>query len=302
MVIGAVLMMIGLPAVLVLIGAASSYVSGPVTHTIVLSGETREYVLYVPKSYDRATPTPLVISMHGAMNAPTFQMRLSQWNRAADEHGFIVVYPAGTGAGPKTWFMNGWRTPSRMPDAVFISELIDRLEASYNIDPTRIYANGISNGGGMAFVLSCTLSNRIAAVGAVATAQFLPWSWCTDSRPVPLVAFHGTGDRLAPYNGGKTWIAPDPFANISAFTAGWARRNRCGVTPIDSLVAADVSRREYTGCADAAAVVLYTIDGGGHTWPGGKPLPEWLLGRVTDSVDATRLMWAFFREHPLTRP
>jgi polyhydroxybutyrate depolymerase len=300
-VIGAVQTIVVLPLVLVLIGAMSSYARHPVTHAILTSaGETREYVLHLPADYDRARPAPLVISMHGAANSPALQMHISQWNRAADANGFIVVYPAGTGTGPKTFVNDGWRTPSRMPDVVFISELIDRLEGSYNIDPARIYANGLSNGGGMAFVLSCTLSERIAAVGAVSSAETLPWSWCPDSNPVPMIAFHGTADRYTPYHGAKVWFAPDRFPDIPTWTANWARRNRCGPQPMETVVAVDVTRREYTGCADNAPVVLYTIAGGGHTWPGGTLLPEWLLGRTTASIDATDLMWAFFQQHPLT--
>ena len=298
-VIRTVLLIIGLPVVLFLTAAASIYVLNQTNGTIVSSGHEREYLLYVPTNYDRTRPTPLVISMHGAMNWPAFQMNLSRWNKAADENGFIVVYPAGTGAGLKTWFMEGARTPSRMPDVRFISELIDTLEAAYNIDPTRIYVNGVSNGGGMAFVLSCTLSHRIAAVGAVAAAQSLPWSWCTDQRPVPMIAFHGTADPIVPYNGGKVLIAPEPFPSVSTWAAKWARRNRCGATPVESVVAPDVTRVEYTHCADDAAVVLYTIQGGGHTWPGGKPMPEWIVGPTSNSIDATSQMWTFFREHPL---
>jgi polyhydroxybutyrate depolymerase len=60
-------------------------------------------------------------------------------------------------------------------------------------------------------------------------------------------------------------------------------------------------RRTYTNCADDAAVVLYTIQGGGHTWPGGKPLPEWFVGRTSHTIDATSLMWGFFSDHPLQR-
>jgi polyhydroxybutyrate depolymerase len=298
-VVGAALVIVGLPVVLVLIAAASIYVLNRTNGTIVSSGQKREYLLYVPRSYDRAKPTPLVISLHAAMNWPAFQMNISQWNRVADEQGFIVVYPAGTGTGLKTWFMEGRRTPSRMPDVRFISELIDTLKAAYNIDPARIYANGVSNGGGMAFVLSCTLSDRIAAIGMVAAAQSLPWSWCTDQRPVPMIAFHGTSDSIVPYNGGKVAIAPKPFPSVPAWTANWARRNQCGPNPVASVVAADVTRLEYTDCADDAAVVLYTIQGGGHTWPGGKPIPEGLAGPTSKSIDASSLMWAFFREHPL---
>jgi polyhydroxybutyrate depolymerase len=307
-VVGAVAIIIGLPVVLALItwvsfyALVSSFAPNRTNGTIVSSGEKREYLLYVPRSYDRAKPTPLVISVHAAMNWPAFQMKLSQWNKVADENGFIVVYPAGTGTGFKTWYMEGSRTPSRMPDVRFVSELIDTLEATYNIDPTRIYANGMSNGGGMAFALSCTLSHRIAAIGAVSAAQSLPFSWCADSTPVPMIEFHGTGDPLVPFKGAPPgWLNPKPFPNVATWVANWARRNRCGPNPVDSAVTGDVTRREYTNCADNAAVVLYVVKGGGHQWPGGKPMPEWMVGPMSRSIDATSRMWAFFREHPLPR-
>ena len=193
----------------------------------------------------------------------------------------------------------GRSTPSTMPDVVFISELIDLLQKSYNIDPGAIYANGLSNGGGMAFALSCTLPHRIAAFGAVGAAITLPLDWCPDNRPAPLIAFHGTADRFTPYDGGKVSIAPRPFPSIPEWTARWAERNRCAPVPVDTTIASDVVRREYCDCANDAGVVLYTIEGGGHTWPGGPPFPEWLLGKTTQSVDATREMWAFFSQHRL---
>jgi polyhydroxybutyrate depolymerase len=302
-VIGAVLIIIGLPVLLILMILLSVSFANKTNGAIISSGEKREYLLYVPKSYDRSKPTPLVISLHAAMNWPAYQMKISQWNKKADENGFIVVYPAGTGTGPKTWFMEGAKTPSRMPDVRFISELIDTLEAHYNIDPARIYANGMSNGGGMAFALSCTLSNRIAAIGAVSAAQSLSSTWCADSTPVPMIAFHGTADPFVPYKGAPPgWLNPTaPFPNVTTWTASWARRNHCASNPIDSVVAEDVTRREYTGCARNASVVLYTVKGGGHQWPGGKPIPEWIVGPLSNNVDATSQMWAFFREHPLIR-
>jgi polyhydroxybutyrate depolymerase len=304
------LIIIGLPVVFVVIAVGSFYAFFYSTHrangTLLSSGEKREYLLYVPGSYDRTKPTPLVISLHGAALWPASQMKISQWNRVADGHGFIVVYPSGTtvtggdgtGVLPKAWVME----PERrlLADVRFISELIDTLETTYNIDPTRIYVNGLSNGGGMAFALSCTLSQRIAAVGAVAAAQVLPWNWCTDSRPVPMITFHGTADPVVPYNGGRSWASPKPFPSVSTWAANWAQRNRCAEIPIDSAVAGDVTRREYRNCADDAAVVLYTIRGGGHAWPGGRPMPEWIVGHTTRSIDATILMWAFFREHRLS--
>src|SRR3989449_262001 len=226
------------------------------------------------------------------------QRETSQWDRVADEHGFIVVYPSGEGGGgPRVWHEDGGAGPSR--DIRFISELIDTLEARYNIDPKMIYANGLSNGGGMSFALSCTLSDRIAAVGMVGAALLVPFRWCTDQRPVPMIAFHGTADSAAPYQGGFSWVAPQRFQGVRAFTASWARRNRCDRNPVDSVVATDVTRREYPNCADDAAGVLYTIKGGGHTWPGGQPPPEWVGGPPSNSTHASSLMWAFFRAHRL---
>jgi polyhydroxybutyrate depolymerase len=302
-VIGTLLVIIGLPLLLIIIVLGSVSLVNKTNGAIVSSGEKREYLLYVPRSYDSTKPTPLVISMHAAMNWPAYQMKVTEWNKAADRDGFIVVYPSGTGTGPKTWFMEGKQTPTRMPDVRFISELIDTLEAHYNIDSTRIYANGLSNGGGMAFALSCTLSNRIAAIGAVSAAQSLSSSWCTDSIPIPMIAFHGTADPFVAYKGAPPgWLNPTaPFPNVATWAADWARRNRCEPKPADSMVTAHVSRREYTNCADNAAVVLYTVNGGGHQWFGGKPIPQWIVGPTTHEIDATALMWAFFREHPLRK-
>src|SRR5260221_9278742 len=169
----AVLVLINLPVALALIEAVSFYVLNGNNGTIVSSGEKREYLLYVPRSYDRTRPTPLVISMHGAAGWPAAQMETSQWNKVAEEDGFIVVYPSGLGgAGPRIWRAD--LGTGLMRDVRFISELIDTLEASYNIDPTRGYANGLSNGGGMAFVLSCTRSDRIPAGGVGGGPPILP--------------------------------------------------------------------------------------------------------------------------------
>src|SRR5438309_4352186 len=192
-VIGAVLAMLGIPVLLVLVEAVSFRIANRPNGSFMPSGRKREYLLYVLRSYDRSKPTPLVISLHGAGMWGAAQKETSQWNRVADEHGFIVVYPSGeAGAGPRVWHEGGGPEPSR--DVRFISELIDTLEARYNVDPRMIYANGLSNGGGMSFALSCTLSDRIAAVGMVGAALLVPFSWCTDQRPVPMIAFHGTAD------------------------------------------------------------------------------------------------------------
>jgi polyhydroxybutyrate depolymerase len=307
--IAAVLTVVGLPLLLGLTGVILFYAvfyfanrTTATAETIVSSGATREYLLYVPRSYDRSRPTPLVVSMHPAMSWPSSQMSISHWNDVADENGILVVYPAGTGHGPRTWFMEGRRTPSRMPDVLFLSHLIDSLESSYNVDRARIYADGLSNGGGMAFAMACARPDRVAAVGMVSAARSLDWTGCADQQPVASIAFHGTADPVVPYGGGATPVGPDVFPSVPGFTAEWARRNRCHQNPIESAAAPDVTRLEYGRCAEDAAVVLFSISGGGHQWPGGRRLPEFLVGPYTAAVDATRLMWAFFRDHPRKTP
>lgn len=144
---------------------------------------------------------------------------------------------------------------------------LDKVERSHNIDKARIYANGMSNGGGMSFVLSCTLSERIAAVGLVSAGFDQDWSWCKDHRPVPVIAFHGTADLVCPYNGGYSKLAGGTLPRILDFMAHWSRRNQCGPNPVESAVSADVTRLQYTNCADDADVELYTIQGEGQSGP-----------------------------------
>ena len=303
-IVGAFLVIIGLQVAVLLIAVVWIAALNETNGSIVSSGVKRDYLLYVPNTYDRNKPTPLVISIHGAMGWPAQQMNLTHWNRLADEYGFVVVYPSGSGM-PRVW-------NKKDADVRFVSELIDTLQTAYYIDPTRIYANGFSNGGGMTFDLSCKLSHRIAAVATVAPALFAPSTWCADARPMPLISFHGTADEHAPYNGGPTFMSPPgygpmakrvPFASVSTWAKYWAGRNRCGPNPVESVITTDVARIEYPNCAESAPVVVYTIKGGGHSWPGGKAqLPDWVVGPTGNSIDASSQMWAFFRQHQLVRP
>lgn len=300
LVLGTVYALIGAPAVVTSIEAAHYHVRNRTTGSVVSDGEERAFLLHVPSGYDGTSPVPLVISLHGGAGWPAMQMDVSGWNRLADQDGFLVVYPAGRGK-PKRWetFEPG---ADLQRDVRYIAAVIDSLRAAFAIDATRIYADGLSNGGGMAFVLSCTLADRIAAIGMVAPAQTLAPDWCPDRRPMPMIAFHGDADPILPYHGGPMG-GPGPvrpaFRPVRAFVAWWAARNRCATTPVETVMAADVVRWEYAECAEDAPVVFHTVLGGGHTWPGGSGLPEWFTGPTVRSIDATKEMWAFFGRHRL---
>ena len=292
------LVILGLPVILTIFIAVAFLLANHTNGTLSSSGEKRTYLLYVPESYNPAIPTPLIISIHGFAEWPAHQMRISGWNRLADQYGFIVVYPSGTQF-PLRWRVHGTSNDDASPmrDVTFISDLIDRLAAEYNIDSTRIYANGLSNGGGMSFMLSCKLSGRIAAIGSVSGAYLLPWSECNSARPVPAIIFHGTADPIVPFQRGPSNAFDIPFPAIPEWIGAFAKHNGCAEAPLELADSGDVSGIQFVNCA--ADLVFYTIAGGGHAWPGGEPLPESIVGFTTQDIDATRTMWDFFQQHPL---
>lgn len=291
-------MILGLFLAIVLLVAIAFRVANRTNGTIISAGEKRTYLLYVPGSYDPSRPAPLVVTIHGFAQWPAHQMQITHWNDLADEYGFIVVYPAGTGF-PLRWRIVGGSSSEGNPmqDVTFISDLISQLEAEYNIDPTRIYANGLSNGGGMSFLLACEMSDRIAAFGTVAGAFTLPWEDCQPSRPVPAIVFHGTDDPIVPYHGGPYERSDVPFPDIPGWVATLGGRNGCEETPFEIPARGKISGTKYLDCK--ADVDFYTISGGGHTWPGGEPIPEWIAGYTSQDINATLTIWEFFMEHPL---
>jgi polyhydroxybutyrate depolymerase len=288
------LAVIGLPLVALLLAASALVYFDDSSGYLLFSGEKREYLLHVPAGYSGANPVPLVISLHVAFMMPSSQKRYTAWNDVADAHGFIVVYPAGSGF-PKLWrgIVSG---DGRNRELRFFNDLIDHLQESYSIDPGRIYINGYSNGAAMAAVLSCELDDRIAAVGAVAI-PVPDGELCDTDSPVPLIAFQGKLDAFAPYEGGEHLLADVPMQSIPAWAAQWAARNGCNLSPAESSVAADVVLTSYSNCEGDSEVLLYTVSDGGHTWPGVPRMPEWGAGKTTASIHATELMWEFFDSH-----
>ncbi len=212
----------------------------------------------------------------------------------ADEGGFLVVYPQGLSR-PSRWNSGplGLRNTRNTTDDVgFLKALAAHLTETLCVDPAQIFANGMSNGGGMTYRLACEASEVFAAFGGVAGA-YSERIDCAPSRPVPMLFFHGTADPIVPYGGG------DDTPDIPAFVADFAQRNGCEPQPIPIAQVGDVSGVQYGDCAENAEVALYIIDGGGHTWPGGMGGLEFLLGETTQDISASAILWEFYQAHPL---
>lgn len=287
-----------LALLIILTGALAFTIADRTNGRIISSGEVRRYLLYVPKNIDPSQPVPLVITFHGFAQWPNNQKNVSQWNPIADREGFIVVYPSGTRF-PRRWHASAEQGAVLEKDLTFINDLIDELQTQYNIDPARIYANGLSNGAGMTFLLGCRASERITAIGGVGGAYTYPIGQCNPTRPVPMIAFHGNADPIVPYYGGPSRDFDFPFPSIPLWMRERASLNGCDPAPSLLPATGAVSGVRYSDCDAGAEVVFYTIDGGGHTWPGGKPLPESITGETNTDISASETMWEFFQRHSL---
>ncbi len=267
---------------------------------IQIDGETRRYVVYEPESYDVSTPTALVLSLHGFSDWPMHHMRMSGWNPIAEAEGIIVVYPMGTGF-PLRWNAYAKTEEDGTPNADlrFLQTLIAEMQNAYNIDPEQIYVNGLSNGAGMTQLLACEMGDTIAAVGGIAGFYMFPWEACEAKDPIPAMLFHGTADEIVPYYGGFYERTGENFPVLPEFTRSWAERNGCELNADETQVSASVTRTLYSGCEQGADVVLFTIEGGGHTWPGGCCLPEWIAGETTQEIDASVLLWKFYQSQSI---
>ena len=249
--------------------------------------------MHIPPRYDGDRRLSVVLNLHGYGSNARNQAAYSRLPQKADEAGFIVVTPDGAGT-PQQW--NNLQLDALPDDVAFIRRLLHHLETTLCIDSSRIYATGISNGSAFAQRLACLLPGRIAGVAAVAAFVY-PAAVCGGQPPVPIIAFHGTADACVPYEGGVTACGrgnlPVPAVETSA--ENWARHNGCSLEPARSQVTEHVRAIAYSECAGNTAVVLYAVEGGGHTWPGSANVPR--LGAVTGEIDATELMWEFFEAH-----
>jgi polyhydroxybutyrate depolymerase len=257
-------------------------------------GVTRTYRLYVPASYSASKPAAVVLNFHGFGSSAAEQEAYSRMTAMADRAGFITVAPDGTGS-PRRWYIYGMFEPGFVDDFAFVDDLLDHLSTTLCIDERRVYATGISNGGGMSSLLGCRLNDRIAAIAPVAGSPF-PGAICRGKQPVPAIIFHGTEDSLVPFEGGVGGRLGLALQSVRQNAADWAAHNGCAPAPSVERVAPDVLRESFSGCKRRADVVLYVVEGGGHTWPGAVSVP--LLGRTTQSIDATSLIWEFFASHP----
>ncbi len=243
--------------------------------TLRLNNVNREYIVYIPASYNSSVAVPLMLHFHGYEMTATDQMFLTGMRAVADTAGFIIVYPQGLflrGENTFHWNVGSWTTGSTSDDIGFVKTMLDSLAVNYKIDLDRVYSCGFSNGGYFSFELACKLSNRIAAIGSVGgTMSAATFNACNPSHATPVVTIHGTADVVVDYNG---FFPPGskPIADVNTY---WSKYNKTLVTPIisrlpdiNSTDGSTVELSLYDKSINCPPVEHYKVIGGGHTWPG----------------------------------
>lgn len=294
--------------------------AGAALQTITSGGVQRTYRRYLPAGAS-AVARPVVINIHGLTSNIDQQVAISAFEPLAGQAQFIVLTPQALGT-PTQWDVS---IHDGNADVAFIDAMLDQAEAATCVDTARVYSTGMSDGGIMSALLACVRADRIAAVGLVSGITHP--DGCAPARPVPMMVFWGDKDVVLPFCGGlgpvvASLIANRPLANgimhvcpperfdgfppVEDAVATWAATDGCGPSPTVLTVSAAVEQRVFGSCDGDASVRFYVVAGGGHTWPGSKLMEALsssaaasIIGFTTDDIDATKLIWSFFRGYAL---
>jgi polyhydroxybutyrate depolymerase len=297
---------------------------------VTVNDVDRTYLVRLPTGYDRQQKYPVVILLHG-MNQDTDDMeRLTRFAELADKDAIIAVYPSAlngrwnTGVSPAAQqpmmrppggrggrrggvgYPGGGQSGRQergqgenRPAPADDIEFLDQMAAKFSVDTARIYATGLSEGGFMTMKVGCAMADRIAAIAPVGAA--MPKAMiCLPSRPVPVVMINGTSDPVVPYGGGKEHNLQLPILSAEDSAKAWAKIDRCAEKPTQTKLPAhkkggmETKVQTYEGCQQGAQVVLYSVKGGGNTWPGGEQYEvEKQIGKTSQDLSANETIWSF---------
>jgi polyhydroxybutyrate depolymerase len=262
-----------------------------------VDGIKRSFVTYIPSIIDKDYKMPLVISLHGGFASPKGQFHLADFRPLADKDKFIVVCPAS-----KHIWHEG-KDNKGIDDVKFMDMLISYIIKTYNADPERVYVTGISNGGFMTSRLACQLHNRIAAIAVVAASLNIGEGYDLES-PMPVIYMHGTKDHIVSYNGGKMFGRR--IYSQEEILKKWVALDHCNPKPVITTIpdtahdGTSIIKEEYTNPENGFKVIGYTINNGGHTWPGGwQYMPKFIVGKTTKNLNACKVIWDFFKGYKL---
>ena len=257
------------------------------TESMIHDGEDREYLMYVPNSYDGTTAVPIFFNFHGFGGSVEEFMENADLRSVAETNTFILVYPQGSCLeGSSHWnpCPNGSDNKSEADDFGFVEAMINQISSEYNIDLDRVYAGGYSNGGMMAYGLANYKSDLIAAVASVSGTMLN----CTGStnHPMPVVHLHGTSDDVVSYNGSTDWNSVQNTLDY------WINFNNTTTTPTvnsENSGGITIEHYIYDQGENSVSVEHYKFIGGEHEW----------FNKTYQGQNTAELIWNFMSKYDL---
>ncbi|MEM6877900.1 MAG: T9SS type A sorting domain-containing protein [Bacteroidota bacterium] len=281
-----------------------------VRDTIQYAGLERSYLLYVPADYQPEENWPLVMVLHGGGNGNGEEiLQRLRFHEVADTAGYLCFIPNGSdnqwadGRGATTPDLEG------VNDVQFLQDVLDTLVQDYPFDHNNVFVTGASNGGMMTQRLACEATSRFRAYASIIASMPEPVAQnCSPDIPVPMLLMNGTEDTLVPYEGGPLSPLTDggSVTGTDSTISFWRNINACNssvelvdVADTDLTDGSTVQYSRWGSCADSTDVVLYRVEGGGHTVPGmvAAQNPRPLVGYVNYDIEAATEIWAFFKSH-----
>ena len=283
-----------------------------------LDGRTRYYEVHAPShqtphnTATTSTGRPVVLVFHGGYGYASYMRTITGLDAISDQHGFLVVYCAGTGAKhmDRGLYWNTYRDIEKPNDVAYVETVLDDLPKYFEIDEQRIYAMGISNGAQMTFRIGAELSDRIAAIGTVSGQRGPGEFRKSPTQPVPLIHFHGGLDTWCPLAGGQGRVGagrqPVNYTAVDSVLKEWAENNKCSLKPEVVSIGTESKQFRYQPQDLGGETILYVSQNAGHTWPGGPPPTRFEafhdVGKVSQDVNASELMWEFFKKQQRDEP
>ena len=251
---------------------------------LTVDGQTRSFLKYLPVNLDPSEQLPLMMCFHGGSGSAEEQLAIGDLRETADEDRFLLVYPQAL-PDPNDGGSTNWQVvtsgdlpftfPNPHSDINFVSALIDAMLDMHNVDASRVYAMGYSNGGGFAYDLACRLNDKVTGVGAVARTMYAEsYDECVVTHPTPVVTILGTSDFISSYDG-ITYDGTLYYHSAEATHDLWIDQNgllpQAEVSTVPDLNPADNTSvelyqwRDEQNCRELAH---YKVNGGDHDWPG----------------------------------
>ena len=254
------------------------------TEYVTVDGQSRSFLKYLPVNLDPSEQLPLMMCFHGGSGTAEEQLAIGDLRETADEDRFLLVYPQAlpdpNDGGSTNWqVVTSGDLPFTLPnphsDVDFVSALIDAMLDMHNVDPSRVYAMGYSNGGGFAYDLACRLNNKVTGVGAVARTMYAEsYDNCVVTHPTPVVTILGTSDFISSYDG-ITYNGTLYYHSAEATHDLWIDQNGLlpqeevstvpDLNPSDNTSVELYQWRDEQNCRELAH---YKVNGGDHDWPG----------------------------------